>query len=77
MVVDLVSHFTRSYFDHDRKLNGLNSLYVEIMTSPSFVYTYFKERKGSRRVKIGLVSKIDEILLYNVCMSSVTENDLF
>ena len=33
--------------------------------------------QGSRRVKIGPVSKIDETLLYNVCMSSVTENDLF
>ena len=31
--------------------------------------------QGSRRVKIGPVSKIDEILLYCVCMSSVTEND--
>ena len=30
--------------------------------------------QGSRRVEIGPVSKIDEIWLYCVCMSSVTEN---
>ena len=37
---------------------------------------FFDKGQGSRRVKIGPVSKIDEILLYCVCMSSVTENDL-
>ena len=50
MVVDLVSHFTRSYFDHDRKLNGLNSLYVEIMITFFFVYTYFKEIYFKRKI---------------------------
>ena len=33
--------------------------------------------QGSRRVKIGPVSKIDKIWLYCVCMSSVTKNDYF
>ena len=33
--------------------------------------------QGSRRVKIGPVTKINEIWLYRMCMSSVTENDSF
>ena len=33
--------------------------------------------QGSRRVKIGPVTKINEIWLYRICMSSVTENDSF
>ena len=33
-----------------------------------------RKGQGSQRVKIGPVSKIDEIWLYCVCMSSVTEN---
>ena len=33
--------------------------------------------QGSRWIEIGPVSKIDEIWLYHVCMSSVTENDFF
>ena len=33
--------------------------------------------QGSRRVKIGPVTKINEIWLYCMCMSSVTENDSF
>ena len=41
------------------------------------VSVHYPKGQGSRRVKIGPVSKIDEILLYCVCMSSVTENDLF
>ena len=51
-----------------------------------FCYTYFKQDKGmgmgskgpgSRRVKIGPVTKINEIWLYCMCMSSVTENASF
>ena len=38
---------------------------------------YLLKGQDSRRVKIDTVSKIDEILLYCMCMSSVTENDLF
>ena len=33
--------------------------------------------QGSRRVKIGPVTKINEIWLYCMCMSSVNENDSF
>ena len=36
-----------------------------------------KKGQGSRRVKIGPVTKINEIWLYCMCMSSVTENDSF
>ena len=39
-------------------------------------YFTFKGQ-GSRRVKIGPVTKINEIWLYCVCMSSVTENASF
>ena len=33
--------------------------------------------QDSRRVKIGPVTKIDEVWLHCVCTSSVTENDFF
>ena len=33
--------------------------------------------QGSRRGKIGPITKINEIWLYCMCMSSVTENDSF
>ena len=44
MVVDLVSHFIRPYFDHVCQLNGLNDKrlflpYVETMTTLSIVST--------------------------------------
>ena len=38
---------------------------------------YSSKGQGSRRVKIGPVTKINEIWLYCMCMSSVTENDSF
>ena len=37
----------------------------------------FIKGQGSRRVKIGPVTKINEIWLYCMCMSSVNENDSF
>ena len=44
VVVDLVSHFTGSYFDHVCQLSQSHatfSQYVEMMTTPIIDYTYF------------------------------------
>ena len=53
MVFDLVSHLTRSYFDHVRQLNGLKDtrlshLNVEMMTTPLIVYIHFKETSPTK-----------------------------
>ena len=37
----------------------------------------YRKGQGSRRVKIGPVTKLNEIWLYCMCMSSVNENDSF
>ena len=49
---------------------------VSIVVYYRFGHGYFKGQ-GSRSVKIGPVSKFDEIWLYCMCMSSVTENDFY
>ena len=50
-----------------------HDLHFGKVTRPKHLY----KGQGSRRVKIGPVTKINEIWLYCMCMSSVTKNDSF
>ena len=52
-----------------------NILYHNRTMKDDISFTY--KGQGSRRDKIGPVTKINEIWQYCMCMSSVTENDSF
>ena len=70
---------TSSYclnYKQTQKIQSKNTK-VTFKSTQDFFPRHVVKGQGSRRVKIGPVTKINEIWLYCMCMSSVTENDSF